>query len=310
MHQKVNWINSLKVLGILAVILGHTASPFGSIIFSWHMPLFFMIAGFFINFDLKFRDFIKKDFKRLMIPYFIFAIIGLVFETLKRIALQRDNLDYLHEIQGIFIWMDMSSLINTYAFVLWFLPALFFARLFFVVVNQYIQNIFIQLIIIMILFTGSFYVNLPFALDNGMNALFFVFAGNIFLRFFQESKFLYLLPFVALLLYLNLGIPTLDMATKNYENIAINIVFSISLVITMILIFKKASFSSNVATTWGGNTMLLFIVHPYTNNIAHVFVERFNFGDWFLKFCISIILLQVILFIKIKFESSVVFKYV
>lgn len=60
----------------------------------------------------------------------------------------------------------------------------------------------------------------------------------------------------------------------------------------------------------GGNTMLLFIVHPYTNNIAHIVVEKIYFGDWYLKFIISIVLLQIILFIKQKFENRGVFKYV
>lgn len=56
--------------------------------------------------------------------------------------------------------------------------------------------------------------------------------------------------------------------------------------------------------------MLLFIAHPYTNNIAHIVVEKLHFGDWYLKFFISIVLLQIILFIKQKFENRGVFKYV
>ena len=128
--EKLIWIDNLKAIGIFAVILGHIASPFGTFIYSWHMPLFFMIAGFFIKFDLSLKEFIIKDFKRLMIPYFLFAIVGLLLETIKRIALHRESLDYIHEIKAVFIWMDMSSLINTYAFVLWFLPTLFFSRVF------------------------------------------------------------------------------------------------------------------------------------------------------------------------------------
>ena len=154
--EKLIWIDNLKAIGIFAVILGHIASPFGTFIYSWHMPLFFMIAGFFIKFDLSLKEFIIKDFKRLMIPYFLFAIVGLLLETIKRIALHRESLDYIHEIKAVFIWMDMSSLINTYAFVLWFLPALFFARVFLVVINKFIQNIFFQFFFLFILFSFIF----------------------------------------------------------------------------------------------------------------------------------------------------------
>jgi len=56
--------------------------------------------------------------------------------------------------------------------------------------------------------------------------------------------------------------------------------------------------------------MLLFIIHPYTNNIAHIIIEKLHFGDWYLKLFISLLLLQIVLFIKSKFENRGIFKYV
>ena len=308
--EKLNWIDNLKAIGIFAVILGHIASPFGTFIYSWHMPLFFIIAGFFIKFELTIKEFIIKDFKRLMIPYFLFALIGLGIETLKRIALHRESLDYIHEIQAVFIWMDMTSLINSYAFVLWFLVALFFARIFLVILNKYIKNIAFQFLIIFALFLCSFLINLPFGIDNALNALLFLFIGNIYFRFYQENKFLYILPFIMLVLYFIFGIPSLDMASKNYSNIFINILFAIGIIFMMIVFLKKVNYSSKFLTLWGGNTMLLFIIHPYTNNIAYIIVEKLHFGDWYLKFFISIVLLRCGLFIKKRFDNIGIFKYV
>lgn len=310
LQEKINWIDNLKTLGILAVILGHIASPLGSFIYSWHMPLFFMIAGFFIKFDLSLKGFIFKDFKRLIIPYFIFAFVGLVMETLKRIALHREGLDYIHELKGIFIWMDISSLINTYAFVLWFLPALFFARVFLVFIHKYIQNLLIQFLIVSILFGSSFYLELPFAMDNALNAVWYLFIGNIFFILYQENKLLYILPLIVIVLFVIFGIPSLDMATKNYENVFINTFFALGVIYTFIVVLKKINLSSKILTIWGGNTMLLFIMHPYTNNIAHIIVEKLHFGDWYLKFFISLIFLQAVLFIKQRLEGMRVFKYV
>ena len=56
--------------------------------------------------------------------------------------------------------------------------------------------------------------------------------------------------------------------------------------------------------------MLLFIVHPYTNNIAHIIVEKLHFGDWYLKLLISLFLLQILLFMKLKFKNRGLFQYV
>jgi len=310
LQQKINWIDNLKAIGILAVILGHIASPFGAFIFSWHMPLFFILAGFFIKYELSMKEFFIKDFKRLMIPYFIFAIVGLVLEPLKRIALHRDSLDYLYEIQGIFIWMDMPSLINHYGFVLWFLPALFFGRVFLFLMNKRITSILIQSVIILILFSVSFFVNLPFGIDNALNAILFIFTGSLFFRFYQEDKILYILPFILAGLVFYIGIPALDMASKSYGNVVINIFWAVSIVFVIITILKGLDFKSKLLTIWGGNTMLLFIIHPYTNNIAHIVVEKLHFGDWYLKFFISLVLLQGVLLIKQRFENRGVFRYV
>lgn len=308
--EKLNWVDNLKAIGIFAVILGHIASPFSAFIYSWHMPLFFILAGFFIKYEISEKEFIIKDFKRLIIPYFIFAFIGLSLETVKRIVLNRESLNYLYEIKGIFIWMDMSSLINTYGFVLWFLPALFFARLLIFLINKICASIFIQFIFVLLLFSFSFFVNLPFGVDNSLNALLFIFVGSVFFRFYQDDKKLFILPLILVVLVFYFGIPVLDVANKNYENVFVNILYAFSIIFIFVIILKKIDLKSKLLTIWGKNTMLLFIIHPYTNNIAHIIVEKFNFGDWYLKFFISLIILQSILQIKLKFENRGIFKYV
>jgi hypothetical protein len=201
-------------------------------------------------------------------------------------------------------------LINTYGFVLWFLPALFFGRAFIFFINKQITSILIQSIIILILFSVSFFVNLPFGIDNALNAILFIFTGSLFFRFYQEDKKLYILPLVLVGLVFYTGIPALDMATKSYGNVVINIFWAVSVVFIIITMLKKLDFKSGLLTTWGGNTMLLFIIHPYTNNIAHIVVEKLHFGDWYLKFFISLILLQCVLLIKQRFENRGVFRYV
>jgi len=305
----INWVDNLKFIGILAVILGHISSPFSSFIFAWHMPLFFIVAGFFINFTEDFKTFFLKSFKRLMLPYFIFSLIGLSIEIIKRNLLNRESIDILNELQGIFIYMDMESLINSYAFVLWFLPALFFAKLILYLIKNYVRNKIIQILVVLVLFLISFQVELPFGLDNALNGLIFIFIGNIYFDSYQDSKLLYVLPFIAIGIAF-FFIPALDMASKNYDNLFINIIFSISTIYLFIMMFKYLNITNSFLTTWGNNSMLLFIFHPYTNNVGHIFVEKLQFGDWYLKLLISLTLLQVLLYIKIKFENRGIFKYV
>ncbi|MGB5854847.1 MAG: acyltransferase family protein, partial [Oceanisphaera sp.] len=122
MKDKLNWVFTLKLVGITAVILGHLASPFSGFIYSWHMPLFFMLSGFFITVTAPLNYLVKKDFNRLMVPYFIFSFIALIITALKLFLLGRPQLNYVNEVLSIIFWMDYEHLKNTYGFVLWFLP--------------------------------------------------------------------------------------------------------------------------------------------------------------------------------------------
>ena len=55
--ERVDWVDFLKFIGILVVILGHINFPLNGFIYTWHMPLFFMISGFFI----KYKNILEKN---------------------------------------------------------------------------------------------------------------------------------------------------------------------------------------------------------------------------------------------------------
>lgn len=309
--KKVDWIEKLKLIGILAVVLGHMNSPFSRFIYTWHMPLFYCIAGFFIKPFFSVEN-VKKDFIRLMIPYFIFSSIGIILESLKRFLLKREMLDYIEEIKGVFVWMDMESLKNTYAFVLWFLPALFLAKLVVTLILHTCKSVFTQIIIITICFLGSFYIDLPLAVDNAFNAIIFVFIGSLFFRN-QEvcNKFLYAMPLVVVIMIIFGGMPYLDVASKSYSNIFLNLIWSFAIIGTLIFGLKRIHFSSNLMRIWSANTMILFIIHPYTNNISYVVLSKLNLITyWGLNFCVSLVLLQLVLLVKMKYQNKGIFKYV
>ena len=306
---KFQWVDTLKTIGILAVILGHIASPFGQFIFSWHMPLFFVVSGFFIKFNLSFSDFFIKDFKRLMVPYFIFSFVGLGAEFLKRLLLHREELNLLVEMKGILFHMDMSSLSNHYGFVLWFLPTLFFSRLFLFLIQKITHNVFYGLIVVVLLFVISFYVDLPFALDNALNSVIWVYIGFVYFNYYQQNKILYLLPILGALVLLFFGLPVLNMADKIYSNEVLVIVWALSVIYTFILILKNIP-DSSYFNQWGKYTMLLFVFHPYTNNAAHIIVERIHPNAWYLSFGISLLLLYMLILIKKKVGNKGLFKYV
>ncbi len=306
---KLEWIEALKFVGIIAVILGHIASPLGTFIFSWHMPLFFIMAGFFIKVDLSVEQFIAKEFKRLIIPYFIFSGMALVLETLKRILLHREALDLVDSLVGVFIWMDMDALIDSYAFVLWFLPALFFARLLTYLILKVVDRTAFQLLLVMSAFIVSFYLQLPFAIDNALNAFVFVYVGYFLFKIDNNSYWPLVLLALIFVYYMN-DFPVLNMSQKHYGSVVVNIAWAVACSYILISVIRKFNKIPNVITLWGSNTMLLFILHPYTNNIAIVVIDIIGSGSWYFKLLLSIAFLQCVLLIKNKYHNRLLFKYV
>ena len=87
MNQRNETIDIMKGIGIIAVIIGHMGCvpymPYRNFIFSFHMPLFFILAGYFFKPNTDFKGKWRKDFTRLVIPYMFTASILLVFNILQ-----------------------------------------------------------------------------------------------------------------------------------------------------------------------------------------------------------------------------------
>lgn len=126
--MRANYIDALKGLGIYLVILGHIANPFNTLIYAFHMPLFFFIAGFFIKYERPPLEFIKSEMRALLLPYLGFMALALITTYAKCLLLSRP-FSWEAQLKGALFYMDFAHLDN-YGFILWFLPALFVARVF------------------------------------------------------------------------------------------------------------------------------------------------------------------------------------
>lgn len=91
--QKLLWLDMAKGFTILLVVIGHSipnASFANSIIFSFHMPFFFIIAGYTLNTKKEFSEFFAAKVKRLLLPYFFTVLFDVLFWVLIGRALTND----------------------------------------------------------------------------------------------------------------------------------------------------------------------------------------------------------------------------
>jgi fucose 4-O-acetylase-like acetyltransferase len=86
--KRVHWVDVLKFLGIFTVYLGHFGEEAGKLypfVYTYHVPLFFFVSGFFA--DVKkgetFFSFVKRKFKTLMVPYFVFLALSVVMHAIQ-----------------------------------------------------------------------------------------------------------------------------------------------------------------------------------------------------------------------------------
>lgn len=82
--KRIVWIDQLRGLAFYFVVLGHMMvvdNDFKVWIYSFHMPLFFMISGFNLNFSkmqrTNVKDYLAHLTSRMLIPYCWLQLIGL-----------------------------------------------------------------------------------------------------------------------------------------------------------------------------------------------------------------------------------------
>lgn len=152
LNKNLNEFNYLRAIGISLVVLGHSFpyikdinipvyNYIHSLIYSFHMPLFFMISGFFANKTFKinslksYKGFVFSKFKRLMIPYFIISTLTIPIKLILNKFSERPIV--LSEIIKDILFLPWNNPIIFF----WFIYVLFFIFLItpiLIKINKYI----------------------------------------------------------------------------------------------------------------------------------------------------------------------------
>lgn len=303
-------INQVKGFAILLVVLGHIKSPYGDLIYSFHMPLFFFIGGIFINKEQLLIVFFKKNFYRLIVPYLIFSTVGIIVNNLKNLALHRDQESFINIIEGVFLWADPSHM-HHYGFVLWFLPALFWGRIIFCILLKIspFSSLLNFLLLIVTSWIGGYLYMLPLGIDEGLVVTPWIALGYFYYQY-TDGKFfaptaVALFLFIILVLFVNIwGMPSVDLGLKQTDNKLITIPYTLIVIILLIYIFTIINLLNMLYITrffdyLGGFTLFIMILHVYTNNITSILLNNIlSIENWSLIFISSMGLIFFILRLK------------
>lgn len=144
-----SWADKVKFIGIFLMLLGHNAladDKLFDFIYSFHMPLFFIISGYFSNNKHElFWEYFVKNTKRLLIPYVFFYLLTLPFGYLV-IWSHPYNHPYFGVVDFLLKPLVGAFTVETTSFAFltngpsWFFVALFFVKIFFYIPKMYKCN--------------------------------------------------------------------------------------------------------------------------------------------------------------------------
>jgi fucose 4-O-acetylase-like acetyltransferase len=175
----------MKGIGIMFMIIGHLTPYMTNVIFSFHMPLFFIVSGYFYK-PANIHDSLKKDFKRLVIPYIATALIVIAYYLLLSIARKSDLVSewIIAAIYGGSSSHDSIILANMPMIgAIWFLLALFWCKNIYNIIERNVtspQKTFILCLIISLIAIIAYkeIISLPLSINQGLSALIFYNIGH------------------------------------------------------------------------------------------------------------------------------------
>jgi fucose 4-O-acetylase-like acetyltransferase len=228
---RIGWIDIAKGIAIILVIFGHTFIPgslWRDVIFSFHMPLFFILAGY--TFKLRpLGELAQRSFPQLIIP---FLLTFLVCQIILGFSYQSQiSADYFLKTIGSFVWSSgylYEPLGIPAVGMIWFLVCLFFSRLGFAFFMQtfesyktpeWIRGLCFVLLAGLGVSIGSLLnIYLPFSLDLALVAQLFLYVGWVFKKYQLSERFgkFYLVLPCLLIWVLAILFGKLEMATRAY----------------------------------------------------------------------------------------------
>jgi acyltransferase len=200
-NNRVDWIDAAKGLGIILVVVGHTASPaslLNRIIFSFHMPLFFVVSGYLFNFDRydgHLRRLLQSRFKSLLYPYFasglVFFIIWLIFQCPNPFTdtpasavgdiFHNTVLTYLYGIGQVNVYTPLSFIVPVGP--AWFIVTLFVTQIFFYIFLKVANAMRPMVSLLLLVIPTAFgiyisrYIFPPWSIDLAATSVIFMFCG-------------------------------------------------------------------------------------------------------------------------------------
>ncbi len=306
MNSKNLNVDITKGIAIILVIIGHSGMFLfikdkvflNTFIYSFHMPLFFIVSGFFMKDKMTFL----KTIKRLLIPFLLASIFWVFIASFlvqlptffRSQELYPYSYDFIKQFKLFMKSIIFATRVDIKGTGLWFLIALFVSRLFWflfqvllkIKVTLYYIGIVLILNLLLYKYLTLSEVYYYWMWPQSILAYFFMISGNYFNEKNSIKKFTYFDVFILAIIscFIILWNGRIDMSIFRFNNY---IAFIFSSFIAFITIYKLTFLiekKSNIITkflAWSGrNSLNIFLFHPFLLAIcSYILIANFNIKD-------------------------------
>lgn len=227
MGKRISHIDAAKGLAMILVVIGHChwkGHVAGSLIYSFHMPLFFIISGLFVR-EMGVRQSILRNVVSYVRPYLITCGILLVISLVTTALKDADLLDDAWKCLKTAFWGGKcEGGKGHFVGPLWFLLALFWASVCYTMVRKYVEEPYRGMVVVALFFLAILSYQtcpLPLCLQSGLAAMVFLWIGDLFtkydvLRIFGQMNVAYKIILLLLWLLCVHFTGAMDLAKCNY----------------------------------------------------------------------------------------------
>jgi fucose 4-O-acetylase-like acetyltransferase len=311
-HMRIPWIDNLRGLWIILIVLWHCYFPDKSLIvrflFTFHVVLFFFLSWYLYN-EKKHDNiikFAKNKFNRLIVPFIMFNTIMFSYFKLENYISWND---FLMNINQFIKWVLYWSYISSHPEIIltnvptWFLPALFMTSIYYFIIHKYIKNRYYRTITLFIIsitiYIESRYLHfrLPWSMEiAGMATLFYglwhTFKKEI--STFVEKINYYYLFLVPILVWFNLTLLSQTNFSSNYywKNYFIFLLDWFSWILLILILSKLIKQNIILDFLWKNSLIILWM--EWIKFLILSLVIRFSFWVLIFEQSYMIAIIQVI----------------
>lgn len=275
MREREIWIDILKGMAIILVVVGHNTPPseypwLNTVIYSFHMPLFFILSGFVFS-KKPGKIYLLKSSKRLLLPFIAFCVVLELPDILKWLtSLHFKDLDTLRLILNKIIAGAVWSTPGWYT-ITWFVTVLWMStNLFNYILNKKVKDWYILLILVVGYLLSFIPWIIPFRISVVPMAIAYIWIGFLIRKYISYIKSIktvfYIIGGGSVLIIITLlgSVARVDMKFAYYGIPIVSLILSVVSVMFLGIIaiaVAKINILTKVFCLLGESSMVIMYLH-------------------------------------------------